>query len=234
MPSAALAVGRNGEGMKIKYAVFDFDGTLFDSMFIWDTAGETYLRSQGKNPKPSMREDISTLSLYQSACYFQREYGLPFSADEIVAGINKTIAHFYAHEILPKSGVVDFLEQMKRAGISMCIATATDRCQIEAALNRCKMGHYFDAVFTCGEAGHGKDEPVIFRKAMAHFGADRSETVVFEDALHAVRTAKADGFLVAAVFDESEKQQKEIRRLSDCYISDFEHTETFWEFASAK
>ncbi len=64
--------------MKIKYAVFDFDGTLFDSMFIWDTAGETYLRSLGKDPKPSMREDISTLSLYQSACYFQREYGLPF------------------------------------------------------------------------------------------------------------------------------------------------------------
>lgn len=220
--------------MKIKYAIFDFDGTLFDSMFIWDTVGERYLRSLGKEPKPCMCEELSALSFSQAACYFQREYGLSFSVDEIVEGINKNIAHSYAHEILPKAGVVDFLEQMKKAGISMCIATATDRGQIEAALNRCKMGHYFDAIFTCGEVGHGKDEPFIFRKAMAYFGAERSEMIVFEDAIHAVHTAKADGFCVAAVFDESEKRQNEIRRLSDCYISDFEHTETFWEFASAK
>ncbi len=220
--------------MKIKCAIFDFDGTLFDSMFIWETVGESYLRSLGKEPKPSMREALSALSLSQAACYFQREYGLSFSVDEIVTGINQTIAHFYTHEILPKAGAVDFLEQMKKAGISLCIATASDRYQIEAALNRCRMEHYFDAIFTCSEVGHGKDEPFIFRKAMAYFGADRSETIVFEDAIHAVQTAKADGFCVVAVFDESEKQQNEIRRLSDCYILDFEHTETFWEFASAK
>jgi len=219
--------------MKIKCAIFDFDGTLFDSMFIWDSVGEIYLRALGKEPMPSMREDVRALSLYQSACYFRREYDLPLSAEEIMAGINQAIAHFYIHEVLPKPGVVDFLEQMKGAGIPMCIATASERCQIEAALSRCGMAHYFDAIFTCSEVGHGKDVPVIFRKAMEHFGADRSSTVIFEDAIHAIQTAKADGFAVAAVFDSSEKRQKEIRDLSDCYIADFEHTEEFWEFASA-
>jgi len=219
--------------MKIKCAIFDFDGTLFDSMFIWDSVGEIYLRALGKEPMPSMREDVRALSLYQSACYFRREYDLPLSAEEIMAGINQTIEHFYIHEVLPKPGVVDFLEQMKGAGIPMCIATASERCQIEAALSRCGMAHYFDAIFTCSEVGHGKDVPVIFRKAMEHFGADRSSTVIFEDAIHAIQTAKADGFAVAAVFDSSEKRQKEIRDLSDCYIADFEHTEEFWEFASA-
>jgi len=219
--------------MKIKCAIFDFDGTLFDSMFIWDSVGEIYLRALGKEPMPSMREDVRALSLYQSACYFRREYDLPLSAEEIMAGINQTIAHFYIHEVLPKPGVVDFLEQMKGAGIPMCIATASERCQIEAALSRCGMAYYFDAIFTCSEVGHGKDVPVIFRKAMEHFGADRSSTVIFEDAIHAIQTAKADGFAVAAVFDSSEKRQKEIRDLSDCYIADFEHTEEFWEFASA-
>ena len=68
---------------------------------------------------------------------------------------------------------------------------------------------------------------------MEFFGADRSNTLVFEDALHAIKTAKDDGFAVVAVFDNSEKRQKEIRDLSDCYIPDFEHTEAFWEFASA-
>ena len=220
--------------MKIKCAIFDFDGTLFDSMFIWDSVGEIYLRSLGKEPKPSMREDVRALSLYQSACYFQREYDLSLSAEQIITGINQTIEHFYIHEVLPKPGVVDFLERMKKAEIQMCIATASDRYQIEAALSRCGMEHYFDAIFTCSEVGHGKDEPVIFQKAMEHFGADRSSTVVFEDAIHAVQTAKKDGFSVVAVFDSSEKRQTAIRDLSDCYIADFNHTEEFWKFASAE
>ncbi len=220
--------------MKITCAIFDFDGTLFDSMFIWDRVGEIYLRSLGKEPKPSMRDDVRALSLYQSAYYFQKEYDLSLSVEKIMAGINQTIEHFYIHEVLPKPGVSAFLEQLKQAEIPMCIATASDRYQIEAALCRCEMEHYFEAIFTCSEVGHGKDEPVIFRKAMEHFGADRSTTVVFEDAIHAIQTAKADGFAVVAVFDNSEKRQIEIRNLSDCYLADFEHTEDFWKFASAE
>ncbi len=219
--------------MKITCAIFDFDGTLFDSMFIWDSVGELYLRSLGKEPKPSLREDVRALSLYQSACYFQTEYDLSLSAEEIMAGINQTIEHFYIHEVLPKPGVAAFLERMKKAKIPMCIATASDRYQIEAALRRCGMEHYFDAIFTCSEVGHGKDEPVIFRKAMEHFDADRSACIVFEDAIHAIQTAKADGFAVVAVCDSSEKRQTEIRALADCYIADFEDTEEFWRFVSA-
>ena len=129
---------------------------------------------------------------------------------------------------------MDFLERMRKAKIPMCIATASERYQIQAALSRCGMEQYFEAIFTCSEIGHGKDEPAIFQKAMIHFGADRSTTIVFEDAIHAVKTAKADGFMVAAVFDDSEKRQSEIRNLSDCYISDFDNTEDFWKFVSGK
>ena len=205
----------------MKCAIFDFDGTLFDSMFVWDNAGEVYLRSQGVKPNPSMREEVQSLSLHQSACYFQTEYGLPHTTEEIMAGINAVVEHFYIHEVQPKPGVVDFLTRLKKRGIHMCIATASERYQIEAALRRCGMAQFFDAIFTCTDVGHGKDEPVIFRRAMEHFGANRGNTVVFEDALHAVRTAKGDGFRVAAVFDESEQRQEEIRDLADWYISDF-------------
>ena len=216
--------------MKIKCAIFDFDGTLFDSMFIWDMVGEVYLRSLGKEPKPSMREDIRALSLYQSSCYFKEEYDMDLSVEEIMAGINKTIENFYIHEVQPKSGVVDFLTRMKQQGIATCVATASEHYQIEAALQRCQMEHLFDAIFTCTEIGHGKDEPVIFRRAMEYFDAERSNTIVFEDALHAVETAKKDGFKVAVVFDDSEKRQTKIQQLGDCYITDFEYTEEFWQF----
>lgn len=214
--------------MNVKCAIFDFDGTLFDSMFIWENVGEIYLRSLGKEPKPSMGDDVRTMSLYQSACYFRREYDLPLSPEEIMAGINRTVEDFYVHEVQPKPGMVDFLKQMQKAEIPMCIATATDRYQIEAALSRCGMADYFEAIFTCSEVGHGKDEPHIFRKAMEHFAADRENTVIFEDALHAIQTAKADGFVVVAVCDNSEKRQNAIRELADFYIENFEQTEKLW------
>ena len=216
--------------MKLKCAIFDFDGTLFDSMYIWDMVGEVYLRSLGIEPKLSMREDIRALSLYQSSCYFKEEYAIDLPVEEIMAGINKTVENFYLHEVQPKEGVVAFLNQMKQQGIAICIATASERYQIEAALQRCHMEHLFEAIFTCTEVGYGKDEPVIFRRAMEYFEADRNNTIIFEDALHAVNTAKKDGFKVSAVFDNSEKRQAEIRQLSDCYITEFEHAEEFWQF----
>ena len=223
-------VRRDGECMKLKCAIFDFDGTLFDSMYIWDMVGEVYLRSLGKEPKHSMREDVRALSMYQSSCYFKEEYAIDLSVEEIMAGINKAVENFYLHEVQPKVGVVAFLNQMKQQGISTCIATASEHYQIEAALQRCQMEHLFDAILTCTEVGHGKDEPVIFRRAMECFEADRNNTIIFEDALHAVKTAKKDGFKVSAVFDNSEKRQTEIRQLSDCYITEFEHAEEFWQF----
>ena len=218
--------------MKIKCAVFDFDGTLFDSMYVWDRAGEDYLRSLGKEPGPNVREDMRTMSLAQCAAYFKREYTLPFSEEEIADGINRTVEGHYFHDVLPKPGAAAFLEELRGNGGRMCLATATDRYQVEAALKRCGLECYFDAVFTCGEVGRGKDFPDIFRAAMAHFGADRQNTVVFEDALHAVRTARADGFPVAAVYDASEKDQEEIRRLANVYIPDYMHLEAFRAFAS--
>lgn len=220
--------------MRLRCAIFDFDGTLFDSMYVWDLASVAYLRSVGIEPRPSMREEVRPLSLYQTACYFQREYGLPLPVRQILSGIDQTVAHFYEEDVLPKPGVTAFLERLTEEGLSLCIATATDRHLISAALRRCGMERYFDVIFTCGELGHGKDEPIIFRTAMEHFGAARGNTVVFEDALHAARTAKADGFVLAAVCDASEKRQDELRALADCYLPDYGHTEEFWKLAAAE
>ena len=187
----------------------------------------------GRTPAPTVRDDIAPLSLYQSACFFKEVYALDLPVEEIMAGINRTIEQAYFHEILPKPGVEAFLDDLQRAGVAMCIATATARYLVSAALDRSGLDGYFSGLFTCSEVGHGKDEPVIFRRAMDSLGADRSATVVFEDAYHAIRTAKEDGFLTAAVFDHSEARQDAMRRLGDCYLTDYEHTEPFWKLAAA-
>lgn len=218
----------------IQGVIFDFDGTLFDSNYVWTTAGERFFQSIGIVPRPNLQEAIRTMSLYQSACYIREEYNLSLTADEIMEGINQTVEDAYFHEVQPKVGVIPFLQSLKRAGIRICIATATDRYQIEAALKRCKMLDLFEEIFTCSEVGHGKDEPIIFRKAMESLGTDRSNTVIFEDALHAVQTAKADDFLTVGICDPYIQKQKQLQTLCDCYLTDFSQTEHFWKFASQR
>ena len=216
----------------LKAAIFDFDGTLFDSNYVWVTAGERFFEFIGIVPKDNLQQEIRTMSLYQSACYIREEYRLSFTVEEIMEGINQTVEDAYLHEVQPKAGVISFLHALKTVGIRMCIATATDRYQIEAALKRCDMLDFFDAIFTCSEIGHGKDEPVIFWKAMEFLGTDRSNTVIFEDALHAVQTAKADGFLTVGIFDPYIQEQEQLQKLCDCYLTDFGQFELFWKFAS--
>ena len=218
----------------LKGLIFDFDGTLFDSMFIWDTAGEVYLRSIGKEPKTDLQKVLKSMSLLQSAQYIREKYDIPLSVEDIMDGVNRTVEGFYFHTVEPKPGVIDFLEELRRRNIRMCIATATDRYQVEAALQRCGMRHFFSEIFTCTEVGNGKDRPDIFRKAMEHLQTDRNTTAVVEDAYHAVHTAKEDGFLVVGVYDSHESRQQELVRLADVFLPDYFNLIKFWKFASAE
>ena len=205
----------------IQGVIFDFDGTLFDSMFIWDKAGEVYLRSIGKEPKSDLQKVLKPMSLLQSAEYIREKYQIPLSVEDIMDGVNRTVEDFYFHTVEPKPGVIAFIEELHSRNIKMCIATATDRYQVEAALQRCKMHHFFSEIFTCTEVGSGKDRPDIFRKAMEYLQTDRSATAVFEDAYHAVYTAKQDGFMVVGVYDSHESRQQKLVHLADMYLSDY-------------
>ena len=218
----------------IQSLIFDFDGTLFDSMFIWDTAGEVYLRSIGKEPEADLQKILKPMSLLQSAEYIRETYHIPLSVEEIMDGVNRTVEGFYFHSVEPKPGVIHFLEELYRRNIKMCIATATDRYQVEAALQRCGMSRFFSEIFTCTEVGSGKDRPDIFRKAMEHLQTDRSTTAVVEDAYHAIHTAKLDGFLVVGVYDSHENRQQEFLSLADVFLSDYFDLTSFWEFTSAE
>ena len=218
----------------IQGIIFDFDGTLFDSMFIWDSAGEAYLRSIGKEPETDLQKILKPMSLHQSAEYIRKKYHIPFSVEEIMDGVNRTVEGFYFHTVEPKPGVIAFLDELYRMNIKMCIATATDRYQVEAALQRCGMSHFFSEIFTCTEVGSGKDRPDIFRRAMEYLQTDRSTTAIVEDAYHAIRTAKQDGFLVVGVYDSHESRQQELLRLVDVFLSDYFDLTSFWKFVSAE
>ena len=206
----------------IKGAIFDLDGTLLDSMSIWDTIGEDYLRSLGIEPRENLAETFKTFTLEESAEYYRTHYGVTLSVEEIINGVNGMIEDFYRNTVSLKKGVSEFLERLSKDGVKMCVATVTDKYLVEAALTRLKVRQHFGEIFTTAEVGCGKNNPRIYRTALAYLGTKKSETLVFEDVLHALMTAKNDGFPVAAVYDEHEKNQEELKEIADIYIEDFD------------
>lgn len=214
----------------LKGAIWDLDGTLLDSMSAWDHVGEIYLLSQGIEPEPDLNEIIATMSLQQAADYFIDYYGVKQTPDDLIKGAVAIVDDFYRYEAQLKPHAAKFLTQLHQAGVNMCIATAAERSLVETVLTRCGVLHCFSEIFTCTSVGAGKDEPAIYREAMKFLGTDRSNTIVFEDSLHALTTAKNDGFYVAAVYDEHEEHQDEIRRIVDCIITDYDNPEEFNKF----
>jgi HAD superfamily hydrolase (TIGR01509 family) len=208
--------------VKISGAIFDLDGTLFDSMFIWDSIGSDYLRSRNIEPEADLDERFKKMSIVEAARYYQKVYGITDSVQTIIDGVNQRIEKIYAEEVMLKPYVSEMLAKMAEQQIKICAATATDRYLVELTLKNHNIDKYFLNILTCTEVGAGKDSPLIYEKSLEALKTDKSETLVFEDVLHAIETAKKAGFIVVGVCDDSaENEQQQIMALSDDYIRSF-------------
>lgn len=209
--------------MRLQSAIFDMDGTLLDSMGMWRTLGGVLVQNHGAVPPPDLDRRVASLGLWEGTAYCKQVCGLPGTVEELVSEIWGQIEHFYRHEVRPKPGLVRFLDILKMQGVWMYVATATDRPLAEAALKTAGIEGYFRGIITAQEAGQTKREgPEIYERALRRLRSTKKDTVVFEDALHALRTAHEAGFRTAAVYDDSEPDQEEMRRLADYYITSFE------------
>lgn len=213
--------------MKINGAIFDMDGTLIDSMTYWEHLAEYYLESIGIAPKEGLSDIIHPMPLKKAISYLKEAYALPHSEEDIGKQIDVLLEDAYRNRFEPKPGIMALLEKLKKSGVRMCVATATPRPLATIALDRLGISPYMEGLLTCPEVGVGKTKPDIYRKALELLGTKKEETLVFEDALHAVRTAKCDGFKVIGIRDESmTKEEAEIRELSDVFLTTFEG----WDF----
>ena len=201
-----------------KAFIFDLDGTLLDSMGMWATFGSEYLKTKGISDIPeNLREVLTPLSLLEAADYFRGQFGIPMSAMEICEEINAMLAHKYQHEIELKQDALEFLQV--NADCKMCIATATDRCLVEYALERLGIAPYFEFVITSAEVGNSKQNPDIFLQAASRLGVDVCDCIVFEDALHAMKSATAAGFYVVGIYEqEFETDLEEIKKTAHSFV----------------
>jgi len=207
----------------IKSVIFDLDGTLLDSMTIWGDVAERYLRNHGAIPRPGLREELRSLNTVEEAQYYIDEYGIDLPLDEVIAGRDNMMLELLLSEVMLKKGVLTVLETLKERGVKMCIATATERNLVEPSLHHHKIFNYFTRVFTCTEENTSKKNPDIYVRAAEFLGTDKSETLVVEDALYAMETAKKAGFVVAGVYDEvADDQQEEIKTVCDYYWVDID------------
>ena len=210
--------------MRLQSAIFDMDGTLLDSMPAWEHLCSGLIREMGLEPEPDLDATVSVMTMRQGAEYCRERYGLAQTADEIIDLVNGRMEDFYHNRVRAKAGVQKFLSLLKMEGVWMYVATNTDRSLAEAGLRHTGLDGYFRGLMTCAEVGIGKnDSPEIYDRCMRRLRSTKKDTVVFEDALHAIQTAKEAGFRVCAVYDDSSRDdQAAIQALSDYYIRSFE------------
>ena len=203
-------------------AIFDMDGTLLDSEPGWENVAEEFLKSRGKMPREDLHQTLRTLGGHEIPNYFKTAYGIDETVQQINDAITSLLEHFYFNVAPLKEGVIPVLTELKRRGVKMCLATATDRFLVEAALKRCGIFDFFLRIYTCGEVGVGKSQPDIYFNAVEFLGTPIEETFVYEDALYAIKTAKKAGFPVVGVYDlYADDQQEEVKSLVDVYLKSF-------------
>ncbi len=209
---------------RLSGAIFDLDGTLLDTMTQWNALGLEYLRRQGIEAGPELTERLSTMSLRQSAEFFRTEYGLKIELAQIVEAMKSRLFALYDKEAALKPGARATLELLKERGVGTALATATSAELATAGLRRNDALGFFGALFSCKDPGIrvGKAESAkVFDVAREFLGTPLDETIVVEDALHAVETAKKAGYFVAAIYDPTEGRRKEtIRQIADVYFDD--------------
>ena len=211
-----------------KGAIFDVDGTLLDSMPIWEDAAARFLAGLGIRAQEGLGDIMFRMSLDEGAVYLKNTYGLDMSVEEVKAGVLGVIRDFYVNQVQPKAGVREFLKELSSRRIPMYIATSSNREHIRAAFERLGMYEYFDGMITCEEAGAGKREPAIFLQAAQRMGLEPGDIFVFEDVIHAVRSAGSAGFVTVGVYDEASASDNEAMRAeSSIYLHTLENWEKF-------
>ncbi|MCL2392370.1 MAG: HAD family phosphatase [Oscillospiraceae bacterium] len=203
----------------IEGAIFDVDGTMLDSMWMWDIIEADFLEKYCVNIESGLIDQLRTLSHYDLSKHLQTEYGINISPQEIIREKSILLEEFYSQKAELKPGVIALLETLRSKNVKMCVATATDKYLVESGMQRLGIMEYFAKVFSCVQEETNKTEPDIYISAAEFLGTEIGATLVFEDALYAIQTAKKAGFPVVAVHDQTaDAHQDEIRRHADHYF----------------
>ncbi|MBE6911263.1 MAG: HAD family phosphatase [Ruminococcaceae bacterium] len=210
--------------MKISGAIFDTDGTLIESMYVWETVASTYVKSLGKEPAEDLDSYAIRVSVPDTSAKIKKEYAPELSEAEIAEGLQALVYERYKNEVPIKDSFVrEFLSGLYEKGIPMYVATGTARHLIVSALERLDLRKYFTDVISTVDTGVNKHHPDVYLLLADKIGASPSDIAVFEDAKYAAKTAKDAGFYVTGVYSDFFREDwEEIKSFTDCNIRSYE------------
>ena len=212
--------------MKIKSAIFDMDGTLIDSLMLWDVLWEAfskkYLNNSPFRPSNEIDKAIRTLPIIKAMELMHETYKFGESGEDLFLTTKAVFKDFYKNKVELKKGAKKMLSHLYENGTKMCIASANEPDLLEIILKRLEIEKFFLKNFSCATIGKGKESPDVFYAARDFLGTKTEETWVFEDSLLALTTAKNAGFKTVGVYDKFSFNQEKIKEIADVYLSENE------------
>ena len=204
----------------IRGVIFDIDGTLLDSMPIWEDLSSRCLRRHGIEPEPGLSRAMFTMTMREGVRYIKERYHMLETEESIYQECMDDARHFYQFEAQLKPGAWELLQELKKKNIRMVLATSGNRELQGMAMTRLHTTSFFDAVLVCEEEHTDKNSPDIYLKGAEIMHAETNEAIVCEDAYHGIHSAHEAGFKVCAVEDLSDYEDRDkIMAEADAYIT---------------
>lgn len=206
----------------IEAVIFDMDGTLVDSMWMWHDIDIEYLGRFGIPLPDGLQGKIEGMSFHETAVYFKEHFPIPDSLDKIKADWNTMAWDKYTKEVPLKPNVQPFLQKCKEAGILLGIATSNSRELVENIISVHGLEHYFSSIKTGCDVKRGKPAPDIYLAVAEELQVPSEKCLVFEDIVPGILAGKNAGMRVCAVEDVYSAHDRERKReLADYYIEDY-------------
>lgn len=189
----------------MNYSIFDVDGTILDSMEVWNTLASQYVQSLGKVPEKNLDEIVSDMSLEQSATYLKKHYKINKQEEQIISEILNFISDFYEYEVNLMPGFKEFISHYDSINV---IGTSCDEELVKIALNRLGVLTYFEDIITCSKVNKSKDDSDFYLACAQALKQRPEDIVVFEDADYCIDVARKVGFKVIKIKDWRDLNEK--------------------------
>ncbi|SFP93540.1 haloacid dehalogenase superfamily, subfamily IA, variant 3 with third motif having DD or ED/haloacid dehalogenase superfamily, subfamily IA, variant 1 with third motif having Dx(3-4)D or Dx(3-4)E [Lachnospiraceae bacterium XBB1006] len=206
-----------------KAIIFDMDGTLIDSMWVWPKLDEDFFKNEQLPMPETLQKDIEGYSMKETAEYFIKNFSLSYTVSELMDLWNDMASYQYANEVPYKKGAFEFLKKVKDLGIKTGIATSNSRELVELVDQNLHFSSYIDTIVTAKEVPCGKPAPDIYLTVANHLNVDPKDCLVFEDIPNGLLAAIRAGMDTCAVSDEfSRDMDFEKRQMATHFIDSYE------------
>ena len=206
----------------MKYAIFDFDGTLVDSMVMWRSVGRTFLSQHGYPQLKFTKQSSNDTWEQDFLSAVNEQLGLNITYEYFFNWFSEYVKEQYSEHILLKDTAYNFLKTLHNKGVKMCICSSTHREMMQPALDRLNLSDFFEFTCHCNEFGKEKNDSSIFFHCMEKLGASSpGEVCVFEDAFYAANTARNAGFYTIGIYDITEHKTEQMKEICHQYLTDY-------------